>query len=84
MAISGLGSKAPLIDIKKMSPDVSGLMRVATKESGSGPGDEGKSLTIPPGTEPVPPLPSPATQNGELNRRNTTRFPSALHVEKTE
>src|SRR4030095_13255072 len=55
----------------------------AIKESGSGPGEEGKSLTIPPGTALVTRLPSPATQNGEAHRRNTTRAPPALHVEKT-
>src|SRR5262245_14633732 len=63
-----------------MSEDVSGMTRTVRKESGFGPGDEAKSFTPPPASEPVEPLPSAATQTGEANNLNTTRFPSALHV----
>src|SRR5262245_3690023 len=54
------------------------------KESGSGPGEEGKSLTPARGTGPVTPLPSAATQTGGANCLKTTRVPSALHVQYAE
>src|SRR5262249_34550950 len=49
-----------------------------------GPGEEGKSATLPPGTGLGTPLLSAATQTGVANNRNTTRVPSALHVQNAE